>query len=125
MSFKSICTFISEMRQLKDVSSNLDKVITAAKGLQNLPNIFKKLAISKSGLTGKAAAEAAEVAGLAAAETGAYAATAGFGAALSAAGAAAKSFFVALATNPITYIVAGLVAVAAIAYKQLMLLMML
>ena len=102
------------MRQLKDVSSNLDKVITAAKGLQNLPNILKKLAISKSGLTGKAAAE-----------TGASAATAGFGAALSAAGAAAKSFFVALATNPITYIVAGLVAVAAIAYKQLMLLMML
>lgn len=92
-------------------------VKAAAKGLENLPNVFKKLAISKSGLTGEAAAAAAEVAGLAAAETGASAATVGFGAALSAAGAAAKAFFVSLATNPITYIVAGLVAVAAIAYK--------
>ena len=105
------------MRQLKDVSSNLDKVTTAAKGLQKLPDIFKKLAISKSGLTGKAASEAAAVAGLTAAETGASAATTGLGAAFSAAGASAKSFFVALATNPITYLVAGLTIAAAIAYK--------
>lgn len=88
-----------------------------AKDLQGIPNIFKKLAISKSGLTGEAAAAAADVAGLAAAETGASAATVGFGAALSAAGAAAKAFFVALATNPITYLVAGLTVAAAIAYK--------
>lgn len=118
MSFKSIGTFISEMRQLKDVSSNLDKVTTAAKGLQKLPDIFKKLAISKSGLTGKAASEAAAVAGLTTAETRASAATIGLGAAFSAAGAAAKSFFVALATNPVTYIAAGLAVALAATYKM-------
>lgn len=91
-------------------------VKTAAKGLENLPNAFKKLAISKSGLTGEAAAAAADVAGLAAAETGASAATTGFGAALSAAGAAAKSFFVTLAGNPLTWLAASMaVAVVAIA----------
>lgn len=87
-----------------------------AKDLQGIPNIFKKLAISKSGLTGKAAAAAADVAGLAAAETGASAATTGFGAALSAAGAAAKSFFVTLAGNPLTWLAASMaVAVVVIA----------
>ena len=91
-------------------------VKAAAKGLENLPNVFKKLAISKSGLTGEAAAAAADVAGLAAAETGASAATVGFGAALSAAGAAAKSFFVTVAGNPLTWLAASMaVAVVAIA----------
>lgn len=85
--------------------------------MQNLPNVFKKLAISKSGLVGEAADAAAEVAGLAAAETGASAATVGFGAALSATGAAAKAFLVSLATNPVTYIVAALAVAAAVAYK--------
>lgn len=67
-------------------------------------------------MTGEAAAAAADVAGLAAAETGASAATTGFGAALSAAGAAAKSFFVTLAGNPLTWLAASMaVAVVAIA----------
>lgn len=116
MSFKSIGTFISDIQKLKGVAEPLDAIKTAAKGLQGIPNIFKKLAISKSGLTGEAAAAAADVAGLAAAETGASAATTGFGAALSAAGAAAKSFFVTLAGNPLTWLAASMaVAVVAIA----------
>ena len=117
MSFKSIGSFITQIKELDTAVATIKDVESIAEGLKNLPDVFKKLAISKSGLTGDAAAAAAEVAGLAAAETGASAATVGFGAALSAAGAAAKSFFVALATNWVTYAVAALVAVAAIAYK--------
>lgn len=117
MSFKSIGTFISDIQKLKGVAEPLDAIKTAAEGLKGVPNIFKKIAISKSGLTGDFAAAAADVAGLAAAETGASAATVGFGAALSAAGAAAKAFFVALATNPVTYIAAGLAVALAATYK--------
>ena len=116
MSFKSIGTFISDIQKLKGVAEPLDAIKTAAEGLKGVPNIFKKIAISKSGLTGDFAAAAADVAGLAAAETGASAATTGFGAALSAAGAAAKSFFVTLAGNPLTWLAASMaVAVVAIA----------
>ena len=88
--------------------------------------------MSSKGLSESQRASIADAIGFGAAETaaagataaqgaaaaGATGTTAGLSTALSGAAAAAKSFLVALVTNPITWAVAGFAALAAVAYRQ-------